>query len=302
MPPELLRKGRFDEIFFLDLPTAAERQEIFTVHLKKRNRLPQDFDTAQLARQSEGYVGAEIEQAIIDGMYVGFNQGREFTTNDLSHALKRQVPLWDDFLSKILQEKISNDIEKALLANLEWEREAKQSAHVTHRFAFEWVALESGMIRGECAVGNFVRRLGLLAAAPSRADSKIIQNTPPIKAIFDKYRNPHKKIWVKSIEEMYRYRCNILHDGVTEVTSINIDPLKVDWFYHLAKHLNVRLQRLLQSAIDNNLSTLDDMWNKHAINFIYSATDDSWVNPKPLTVNLITFDCSKGRYSEFLNI
>ena len=93
LPPELLRKGRFDEIFFLDLPTVAERQEIFTVHLKKRNRLPQDFDTAQLARQSEGYVGAEIEQAIIDGMYVGFNQGREFSTNDLSHALKRQVPL-----------------------------------------------------------------------------------------------------------------------------------------------------------------------------------------------------------------
>ena len=93
LPPELLRKGRFDEIFFLDLPTAAERQEIFTVHLRRRNRLPQDFDVAQLARQSQGYVGAEIEQAIIDGMYVGFNQGREFTTSDLSHALKRQVPL-----------------------------------------------------------------------------------------------------------------------------------------------------------------------------------------------------------------
>ena len=93
LPPELLRKGRFDEIFFLDLPTVAERQEIFTVHLRKRNRLPQDFDVAMLARQSEGYVGAEIEQAIIDGMYVGFNQGREFTTSDLSHALKRQVPL-----------------------------------------------------------------------------------------------------------------------------------------------------------------------------------------------------------------
>ena len=93
LPPELLRKGRFDEIFFLDLPTAAERQEIFSVHLRKRNRLPQDFDVAMLARQSEGYVGAEIEQAIIDGMYVGFNQGREFTTSDLSHALKRQVPL-----------------------------------------------------------------------------------------------------------------------------------------------------------------------------------------------------------------
>ena len=90
---ELLRKGRFDEIFFLDLPTQTERQEIFTVHLQKRRREPQDFDIARLARESAGYVGAEIEQAIIDAMYVGFNAGRELTTGDISAALKRQVPL-----------------------------------------------------------------------------------------------------------------------------------------------------------------------------------------------------------------
>lgn len=93
LPPELLRKGRFDEIFFLDLPTLEERQEIFAVHLRKRNRLPQDFDVERLARESGGYVGAEIEQAVIDGMYIGFNAGREFTTEDVSTALKRQVPL-----------------------------------------------------------------------------------------------------------------------------------------------------------------------------------------------------------------
>jgi AAA+ superfamily predicted ATPase len=93
LPPELLRKGRFDEIFFLDLPTLEERREIFAVHLRKRNRLPQDFDSARLAQESDGYVGAEIEQAIIDAMYVGFNSGREFTTEDISAALKRQVPL-----------------------------------------------------------------------------------------------------------------------------------------------------------------------------------------------------------------
>jgi len=93
LPPELLRKGRFDEIFFLDLPTFEERKEIFTVHLRKRNRLPQDFDVERLAQESEGYVGAEIEQAIIDAMYVGFNERREFNTDDISAALKRQVPL-----------------------------------------------------------------------------------------------------------------------------------------------------------------------------------------------------------------
>lgn len=94
MPPELLRKGRFDEIFFLDLPTIQERREIFAVHLGKRRRLPQDYDLDQLSAASAGYVGAEIEQAIIDGMYIGFNDNeREFTTQDILDALKRQVPL-----------------------------------------------------------------------------------------------------------------------------------------------------------------------------------------------------------------
>jgi SpoVK/Ycf46/Vps4 family AAA+-type ATPase len=93
LPPELLRKGRFDEIFFLDLPTEAERQEILAVHLKKRQRLPTDFDVVRLAREAVGYVGAEIEQAIIDAMYVGFNAQREFSTEDIAAALQRQVPL-----------------------------------------------------------------------------------------------------------------------------------------------------------------------------------------------------------------
>jgi len=93
LPPELLRKGRFDEIFFLDLPTADERKEIISVHLRKRNRLTADFDVDALADGSQGYVGAEIEQAIIDAMYAAFNEHREFTTDDVLHALARQVPL-----------------------------------------------------------------------------------------------------------------------------------------------------------------------------------------------------------------
>jgi SpoVK/Ycf46/Vps4 family AAA+-type ATPase len=94
MPPELLRKGRFDEIFFLDLPTQDERKDIFAVHLKKRRRIAQDYDLDLLARRSEGFTGAEIEQAIIEAMYIGFNDGeREFTNEDILHALNRQVPL-----------------------------------------------------------------------------------------------------------------------------------------------------------------------------------------------------------------
>ena len=94
LPPELLRKGRFDEIFFLDLPTADERREIFSVHLLKRRRIPEDYDLEQLAAASEGYVGSELEQAIIDAMYLGFDDGqREFSTNDILRSLQRQVPL-----------------------------------------------------------------------------------------------------------------------------------------------------------------------------------------------------------------
>lgn len=94
IPPELLRKGRFDEIFFLDLPTLEERKEILSVHLRKRRRLPQDYDLEKLAAQSQGYVGSEIEQAIIDAMFIGFNDNqREFTTADILAAFERQVPL-----------------------------------------------------------------------------------------------------------------------------------------------------------------------------------------------------------------
>ncbi len=97
LPPELLRRGRFDEIFFLDLPTAEERKEIFAVHIRKRKRKIGAYDLDRLAGASEGYVGAEIEQAVIDAMYVAFNDTsqpkRDFTTEDILAAIGRQVPM-----------------------------------------------------------------------------------------------------------------------------------------------------------------------------------------------------------------
>jgi hypothetical protein len=94
LPIEFLRKGRFDEIFFLDLPTREEREEIFSVHIGKRGRPPAGYDIGLLAGESEGYVGAEIEQAIIDAMVLAFNEdGREFGTEDIMVSLKRQIPL-----------------------------------------------------------------------------------------------------------------------------------------------------------------------------------------------------------------
>lgn len=95
MPPEMLRKGRFDEIFFIDLPTREERVTIFTIHLQKRNRNPDNFDLQMLAAASEYFSGAEIESAVEAGMFDAFDEGEtsDVTTDHIVSALGDTVPL-----------------------------------------------------------------------------------------------------------------------------------------------------------------------------------------------------------------
>ena len=94
LPPELLRKGRFDEIFFVDLPGEPARRAIFEIHLKRRNRRPKQFDLNALVAASEGFSGAEIEQAILSGLYEAFADGkRELATADVLAALAESPPL-----------------------------------------------------------------------------------------------------------------------------------------------------------------------------------------------------------------
>ena len=93
LPPEAMRKGRFDEIFFIDLPSEAERQEIFGIHLVKRRRNPHEFDLDRLARASDGYSGAEIEQAIISALYDAFEESRDLSDMDILRALASSIPL-----------------------------------------------------------------------------------------------------------------------------------------------------------------------------------------------------------------
>jgi len=93
LPPELLRKGRFDDIFFVDLPTEDERREIFAIHLRKRKRDPNQFQLERLAAESGGSSGAEVEQAVISGMYAAFEEEREVTTEDILTVLKQTVAL-----------------------------------------------------------------------------------------------------------------------------------------------------------------------------------------------------------------
>jgi SpoVK/Ycf46/Vps4 family AAA+-type ATPase len=93
LTPELLRKGRFDEIFFVDLPLPGVREQIFAIHLRKRKRDPKSFDLAALAAASEGYSGAEIEQAVIASLHEAFSSKKDLNTNMILAALKNSPPL-----------------------------------------------------------------------------------------------------------------------------------------------------------------------------------------------------------------
>ena len=94
LPPELLRKGRFDEIFFVGLPSQAERREILTVHLNKyRPHSLRNYDIERLAYETPDFSGAELEQAIIEAMHLGFSQNRDFTTEDILASASQIVPL-----------------------------------------------------------------------------------------------------------------------------------------------------------------------------------------------------------------
>ena len=105
LPPEMMRKGRFDEIFFVDLPSLPEREEIAAIHLRRRGRDPSDFNLEQIAEKSEGMTGAEIEQAIVSALFDEYDlRGKAgvLTTEGVLHSLQETVPL-----SRTMKEKIA---------------------------------------------------------------------------------------------------------------------------------------------------------------------------------------------------
>ncbi len=93
LPAELLRRGRFDQIFFIDLPTRREREEIFRIHLRKRGNDLGDFNVPQLAQITKNWSGSEIEQVIISGMYEAFADNRKLKEDDLFVIFGSSVPL-----------------------------------------------------------------------------------------------------------------------------------------------------------------------------------------------------------------
>ncbi len=122
LPLEIIRKGRFDEIFFLDLPKTEEREEIFKIHLQEfRPNTWESFDYSILAESSDSFSGAEIRQSIIEGMYQAFYEKREFKTEDICYALNELIPLAhleSDQMKKLQDWALSGRIRSASSKNI----------------------------------------------------------------------------------------------------------------------------------------------------------------------------------------
>lgn len=104
LPPEMLRKGRFDEIFFVGLPTQEERKAIFNVHLSRlRPHNLKNYDVDRLAYETPDFSGAEIEQTLIEAMHIGFSQNRDFLTDDILEAASQIIPLARTAVEQIQQ-------------------------------------------------------------------------------------------------------------------------------------------------------------------------------------------------------
>lgn len=101
LPPELMRKGRFDEVFFIDLPEVSSRKKILEIHLGKRNRDSAKFQTGDLAEQAEGFSGSELEQVVISALFVAFSRDEKLTDEHLSEEISKTSPL-----SRLMKERI----------------------------------------------------------------------------------------------------------------------------------------------------------------------------------------------------
>ena len=143
LPPELLRKGRFDEIFFIDLPSKAERIDIFRIHLKKRKRSPDDFDLNRLADATPGFSGAEIEAVVIESLYNAFDDTTEMTTDSIIVAARQTVPL-----SMTMRERIE-DLR-------EWAEQRARQASSAQAERMETIAAELLMAKNSDAMSNLI--------------------------------------------------------------------------------------------------------------------------------------------------
>ncbi|WP_245905542.1 HEPN domain-containing protein [Photobacterium lipolyticum] len=196
--------------------------------------------------------------------------------------------VWDWLLGSFLRGNLT-ELGNRVYKCLEWEREAQFSSHITHKFAFNWIGLESMLPNGEVSEAYLVQRYSFVVGAPRGADSKILIDSA-LKDLFIEHKNPEGKKWVKEIQNMYRYRCAIFHDGSSDLTSDDIEPKKVDWYYHLSKQLSMRVIGYAIAAICDGVETVDDFWGDYMLKKVFNE-ENIWLKNGTLHLNdAINFD------------
>ncbi|EGR4144206.1 hypothetical protein O1D18_003332 [Vibrio cholerae] len=202
------------------------------------------------------------------------------------HPLGQDV--WDWLLGSFLRGSLT-ELGSRVYRCLEWEREAQFSSHITHKFAFNWIGLEAMLPDGEVSQAYLVQRYSLVIGAPRGSDSKKLMDSPS-KSLFLEHRNPEGKKWVKEIENMYNYRCAIFHDGSSDLTSEDINPKKVDWYYHLSNHLSMRVIGYAIAAICDGVETVEDFWGDYMLHKVFHE-DNTWLKNGTFHLNdAINFD------------
>lgn len=211
-----------------------------------------------------------------------------------------ETDAWDTFLHRTLTDTLS-PLGTAFRKCLEWEREAQQTANITHRFAFLWIALESMLPRNEKDGPGCGKRFSILTGSPSGYYSKMLREDGAKKSLLQAYTNPDGKLWRNAIDEMYRYRCEILHEGGTEFSSDTMDPLKVDWYAKLAGALCVRITGLAITAMGDDVTSVDEFWDKFVPGYLYSTGNHWFTSGVFFYSHFIKYDWSSGPYSDIFD-
>lgn len=202
--------------------------------------------------------------------------------------------VWDWLLGNFLRDTL-NDLGKRVYKCLEWEREAQFSSHITHKFAFNWIGLESMIPDNECTDSALVRRYCMIVGAPRKFDSRAIMNVVQDSDNFKSNVNPLGKAWAKKLKQMYQYRCAIFHEGSSELTSKQIDPQKVEWYYHITKTLNMRVIGYAVQALVDGVDNIDDFWSNYMVNNLFSE-NNHWLKNGTFHLNdILEHDWENGQ-------
>lgn len=174
-------------------------------------------------------------------------------------VVRPPVTSWDGFLSELLAGKLS-PLGVALSKCMGWNSEAQRTANIAHRFAFSWIGLESMLPSKEKDQAGSKKRFPILVGTTSKYYSSVLRADQKISKFLTSNPNPNGKLWRDEIGNMYNYRCEVFHEGVTDLTSSSVEPERADWYAKIADFLCHRVIMLAGMAYAENIETVEDFW------------------------------------------